>query len=227
MRVAWLAIAVAACGGQAGGDSTGGTGGSAGAATGGTGATTDGAAGSAGAGGVAGTGNTAGVAGTGNTAGVAGWAACGAPGECIVRPESCCGQCGAATRGDAIGVNAAQQAAYVAIACAGGTGCPECYTPQDPTLLATCAGGACAVADLLELPLTECTADADCRIRTRDCCECGGNTSLEALIAIRADGEAAFTALACDPGQGCDDCLPSYPPPAQAECHAGRCAVIP
>jgi hypothetical protein len=147
------------------------------------------------------------------------------PSDCILRSASCCGQCGAATRGDAIAVNVAHQSDYASSVCGTGTACPECASPQDPTLGASCQSGKCAVVDLQVLPLTECQSDSDCRIRTRDCCECGGNVSLESLIAIRNDAEAAYAAIACDPGQGCDDCMPVYPVGATAACFGGRCTV--
>jgi hypothetical protein len=95
----------------------------------------------------------------------------------------------------------------------------------DPTLVATCSDSSCALVDLLALPLTECQSNADCRIRTQDCCECGGSLDFNSLIAIRTDSELAYVRLVCDPGQGCDACLPTYPEQASAECHANRCVV--
>jgi hypothetical protein len=105
------------------------------------------------------------------------------------------------------------------------SGCPACYRPQDPSLIPRCENGACAVVDLLELPLTECRSDSDCRIRTASCCECGGNVSLDALIAIRKDSELNFQALVCDGKMACDACVPPYPELAKAACFAGRCSV--
>jgi hypothetical protein len=152
--------------------------------------------------------------------------ACDGNEQCVVVPESCCGTCGAATPGDAIGVNVTQAGAYRALACEGHAGCPACYVDQDPTLVGTCAAGRCAVVDLEEHAVTACAADEDCRLRTRDCCECGGDATVTGLIAIRADAEAAYVALVCNADTACAECAPIYPDEASAVCtSAGHCAV--
>ncbi|MFW5921170.1 MAG: hypothetical protein ACOCUS_04965 [Polyangiales bacterium] len=151
--------------------------------------------------------------------------ACEVPSDCIVVPESCCGSCGAATRGDAIALAADRADDYRTSVCEG-MGCPACFMQQDPTLLATCNAGVCEVVDLHEHPSAACDSDDECRVRTRDCCECGGDTSRAGLVAIRADGEGDFTSVVCDPMIGCPECAPVYPEEASAVCNPdGYCEV--
>ncbi len=206
-------------GGATGGTSTGGSAG---------GTMVGGAAGAAGVGGGGGQGGVAGVAGglaDAGAAAAAGWSACTTTSECVVRPGTCCGSCGAATRGDAVGVNRKAAEAHLQQACASGEGCDLCFMPDDPTLVATCSTGSCRVVDLLALPLTACSTDADCRIRTSDCCECGGSAEADSLIAVRVGSEPELVKILCDPMALCDDCDPGYPEYARAACHAGRCTV--
>jgi hypothetical protein len=73
-------------------------------------------------------------------------------------------------------------------------------------------------------PSTECQSPADCRVRTTDCCECGGATDPEHLIAIAISGDAAYSALVCDPNTACTECAPTYPP-AQVVCVDGHCGI--
>jgi hypothetical protein len=106
--------------------------------------------------------------------------------------------------------------------CGADVGCPACYTPKDPYLIATCDTGQCKVLDLKTHPSTVCSSANDCRIRTNVCCECGGPTDAEHLIAMSS--EPAFTPLVCDPNQGCDDCAPGYPS-LSVSCQQGHCSV--
>jgi hypothetical protein len=206
--------------GSAGFAAGGGNAGTAGSSnSGGTGFGGSGSLGSAGRGTV-GSGGTA----FGGSGGSAGFASCSLSTECVVRSESCCGDCGAASRTDMIAIARGSVGPYSLSICRD-SGCPACYRPQDPTLLARCENASCTVVDLLALPLTECSSDLDCRLRTASCCECGGNVSMDALIAVRKDAEPALQRLICDPNVGCDACLPQYPEHARAACFTGRCTV--
>ncbi len=155
---------------------------------------------------------------------------CTAPSDCVVVPVSCCGSCGAATRGDAVAIHVDRRSDHQTIACGGGmAACPACYSPQDPSLIATCNAGTCEVVDLLVDPISECVDGMDCRLRTQSCCECGGDTTMEGLIAIPRTSEEAYMTLVCDDGPmaGCPECAPLYPMEASAVCDAtGHCAVV-
>lgn len=154
--------------------------------------------------------------------GTANFSRCTRSSECIVAPASCCGFCGAATRGDAIGLNESRADEYRTSVC-DGRGCPACYSAPDPTLVSTCGDGTCAVIDLHEHPSAACTSDSDCRIRTQGCCECGGTTSPGTLIAVSDPG--LYTSLVCDPGQSCPECAPLYPPEVVPRCTSGHCTA--
>lgn len=152
-----------------------------------------------------------------------GFGACTGPGQCTVVPQSCCGSCGAATSTDMIGVATDRASAYRSFVCEG-AGCPTCYREQDPFLQAFCKAGACTAVDLHESPLTDCTADSDCRLRYAPCCEpCGAPTS--PLIALPVSQLSAYRALVCAPDTACPKCATSYPPSAKAVCNKGHCDV--
>lgn len=153
-----------------------------------------------------------------------GYDACSVPSDCLVVPASCCGSCGAATRGDAVAVSTSRASAYRASVCGGDFGCPACFMEPDPTLVATCDAGRCVVVDLTTHAATECAAASDCRVRAVECCECGATITESTVVAI-ANG-AAFEALVCDPGTGCPECAPVYPDTFGATCDAGHCAMI-
>jgi hypothetical protein len=79
----------------------------------------------------------------------------------------------------------------------------------------------------LEEPLTTCIEDIDCRLRTRDCCECGGNMDVHNLIALNERGLSDYPQLVCDPDTGCLECEPLPPTNAVTHCENGRCVVEP
>jgi hypothetical protein len=69
--------------------------------------------------------------------------------------------------------------------------------------------------------MTACTQDDDCRVRTKDCCECGGHAY--DLVAIATSVFSSYEELVCEEGTGCDACLPSYD--RTAACDDGHCVV--
>jgi hypothetical protein len=164
----------------------------------------------------------------GDTDGPGSFGRCAVTSECRVVARECCGVCGQPTKEDVVAVSRDQERAYRDFVCRGNSACPACASIPNPYLAGICRSGECVVVDLAEDPLTSCTDDSDCKLRTVDCCECGGRTSQDALVAIRVDAEAAFSALVCDvPPPLCAECAPVYPPSARAVCPAAtrRCAV--
>jgi hypothetical protein len=151
--------------------------------------------------------------------------ACQVNTDCLLRSASCCGACGAATRQDSIAINKQYASQYSNDVCGPDYGCPACYSPQDPTLLASCRGGQCVVVDLLAHPSTECQSPSDCRVRTTDCCECGGATDPEHLIAIAINGDSQYSQMICDPNTACPECEPVYPP-VSLGCIDGHCQLV-
>ena len=158
-----------------------------------------------------------------------GYDACNVNSDCVIRSASCCGSCGAAVRCDIVAVNKDFNTQYSASICGDDTDCASCYQPQDPTLVASCVKEHCVVIDLHEHPSAACSSTQDCRLRSHDCCNCGGNITEEGLIAIAVDpdAEAAFGKLVCDPVVSCPECEPQYPAEATVSCNpAGYCEVL-
>lgn len=140
-------------------------------------------------------------------------------------PSSCCGSCGAATRGDARAVNRDRASEAQSNACGSEQGCPACYGVDDPALFAVCKSGTCQIQDLADDASAECTSDLDCAIRTRECCECGGDTSPGSLVAI--SDPQAFGELVCSGTEACGECLLVYPSGVQARCgSSGHCELV-
>jgi hypothetical protein len=143
--------------------------------------------------------------------------ACEVPSDCVVVPESCCGTCGAPTRGDAVAIARDTVTAYECRACGSRGECPACAPLFiDPTLVATCVDQRCTLIDLLEHEASACESDDDCRVRTPDCCPCGGDTDPGRLIGVSS--ENAYASLVCDPAQACPECLPVYPGEVSVSC---------
>lgn len=144
-------------------------------------------------------------------------------GDCVLMPISCCGACGAATRGDAIAVNVDNVTAQRNLACQGDMGCPACAGENQPDLAATCENRQCRLVDLVErTEITGCTQDFECMLRKPGCCACS-----EALntFAIRVDAEPLYQALVCAPDEGCPECEPNFPSNMIATCTAGTCTA--
>ena len=77
------------------------------------------------------------------------------------------------------------------------------------------------------MPITACNSKSDCRLRSKDCCECGGANGEEGLIAIHRDQEAAYSKLVCPiDGSGCPECGIAYDEAASADCLGGVCTVV-
>jgi hypothetical protein len=108
----------------------------------------------------------------------------------------------------------------------GQVACPACAGTPDPTLVATCSDGFCAVVDILDHELTACMDASDCRLRTSDCCECGGRTDPNYLISISRDSGIMYEELACPSAFGCAACVPQYPT-TPLDCVNGHCRIVP
>ncbi len=217
--VASLSVAaLAGCGGSSsGGSSSGGTSGSGG---------TGGSGGSHANGGAAGTG-TAGGGNAGSSSGGANLVpddvACGVPSDCVVVLNGCCDTCGPASASDRLAVNKNRVDEVAKEVCSEPVPCPKCASFPNPALVATCEAGRCKLVDLSLEPLAKCATDADCRLRTNTCCECGGPTDAGHLTAVGKQG--GIESIVCDPGFACDECLPQYPSDAVAVCVDGHCSA--
>jgi len=148
--------------------------------------------------------------------------ACTENSDCVVVPQSCCGSCGAATRGDAVAVSRLDLDRQRADACEGTGGCPACFAETDPLLVATCRSNRCELVDLLaDEDVTSCSEPADCTLRFSGCCACAPSDT--PVISIRADGEMSYQRLTCDSDAACPECEPTFGSSIVAECIANRC----
>jgi hypothetical protein len=156
---------------------------------------------------------------------------CNAPGECDVRPKSCCGVCGAPTLKDMIGVNWQKGSAYAANVCGPSANCPECAQLADPNLAPVCRAKQCLAVDVrVDSALSACKQDVDCSLRYAGCCEPCGVQGPEALIALSSAGRGEYVANQCHPDAGgCPKCAVQYPPTFAARCNPStlHCEVIP
>ena len=147
--------------------------------------------------------------------------ACSSPGDCVVVPRTCCGECGAATDRDSTAVSAAYLQAN-GYTCVGDHGCPDCFAETEATLAATCRAGSCRVVRLMRSPITRCDTDADCVLHHEGCCACGARR----FVAIRGDSVDAYMRLVCaSPTQACPECVGPPVPPQGAACVEHRCAA--
>ena len=146
--------------------------------------------------------------------------------DCTLALNECCHPCGMGELENFDAIHTSQTDAHRASVCPEEMPCPLCATMPNPNIGATCDDTMrCVGFDVRTLPLAQCEVDTDCKLRVQQCCECGGDTSPEALIAIRVDGEIDYQGLVCSGDFGCPECAPSYPDTHQAYCRAGVCVV--
>jgi hypothetical protein len=154
------------------------------------------------------------------------WDHCNRTSDCIVVSNSCCDACGEPTLAQVDAVNRFRVDDQRDDVCPDPVPCPKCASQDNPDLLATCAAERCQAVDIRTHAVSSCALDTDCKLRVSGCCECGGSTLPEALIAINASLETAYRELACDAGQACAECAPVYPTEVEAHCAPdGHCAV--
>ncbi len=122
--------------------------------------------------------------------------------DCTLTSRDCCFACGIQEPANMLAVRA--DSLTVQLNACENSGCPECATSFNPALQSACIDGQCQLIDLT--PYAACTSDEDCRLRTKDCCECGGDTTN--LISVNASFPS--TPDWCADDVACDACLPDY-----------------
>ena len=71
--------------------------------------------------------------------------------------------------------------------------CAGCEAEPNPNLFATCIEGACAAIDVrANGSLSSCSANADCVLTARDCCNCDPHH-----VTLRAGAEREYYRLTC------------------------------
>ncbi len=147
--------------------------------------------------------------------------ACVLPSDCVRRANDCCAF-GGPTVAAYSAIHTDELEAFTEWqACGDMFACPPGLPVPQPYILATCQAGMCGLVDVREEAFTACADDSECRIRTNDCCECGGGTEGEDLVAVSGGG---IEDLVCDPGAiGCPECGAVYPDDVRAVCTGGVC----
>jgi hypothetical protein len=152
---------------------------------------------------------------------------CGTGEDCAITVPGCCGSCEPIARHDLVAVNKMYLEPYRGSVCQPGTTCGGCPPPEGERtgqwFGATCERGHCVVFDARETAATTCMAASDCHLRDGlECCQaCNGLTNFPVAIS----DEAALAGLVCSPQTACDECLPTFPPGAVADCVDGRCVT--
>ena len=150
--------------------------------------------------------------------------ACGKSSDCTWAPKDC-RACVLRSRAGVVALNRRWLASYDA---------PDCSLPctqiMSPYLVPICRRGTCEVVDVRGETVSACQVDGDCQLRVRECCECGGGASVDAVIALPASSFSSYQALVCDDAAPvCDACRPTYPPTtgfgkiAVVKCTRGHC----
>ena len=147
--------------------------------------------------------------------------------ECALMTADCCGAPCDPTAEDFAAVNERHMAEFRQESCEAVGECGEsgCASSTPPRFVATCRERVCVVEDVGALPITACSADADCILRFGlGCCEpCPGEESQ--LTSVRADALEQLASLTCGTERRCAFCSPEYPEGASAVCVDGRCSV--
>ena len=175
-------------------------------------------------------GGAASSAGTSSSAGTGGidWAACAPPDTCVLETETACGAgCEPVPLSRFILVNSKLDAAYkkqqVVPPCPFGS-----CGPVPPNMVnasnyyAECEAGRCVGLDVRTSPLSACSTDAECILRSgTSCCGCGAGDLI--AVSSKANVEVAF----CGTNGGCAaDCVSAPVPPGVAPyCSLGHCLV--
>ena len=122
--------------------------------------------------------------------------------DCQLQLRTCCGPCVPPLGSALLGTRVTSPGLRETVC--GDVACDDCYTPPSTTAYAACIDGLCGVIDVTEQ--AACDTDADCRLVTKNCCECGGDFTFEGVMAVSSDPLRPECA-----GVGCDGCLPPRP----------------
>lgn len=142
--------------------------------------------------------------------------------DCRLRPRTCCTPCATIQEADQmIAENLSADGASVCLGDPGGN-CTDCDSIQNPALYPACIDGQCTVMNLTNF--AGCAVDEQCRVSTKDCCECGGDVSATGLIAVNP----TFSRHPECAAVACGECAADFAG-ATAVCNqeVGFCEVVP
>lgn len=142
--------------------------------------------------------------------------------DCELVSRRCCAPCQTPTHDELFAVRKGTTAASV---CWGdpGEACRHCAGPANPSIYAACVEGTCQLLDVSAH--TSCQTSADCRISTKDCCECNGDFSDDGKIAVNGSFRAPDY---CSADLSCPECASPSDPAETALCDLDRhvCGIL-
>jgi len=156
------------------------------------------------------------------------WAACSPGDTCLLATQTSCGAgCEPVPLSRFIPLNGKYEAEYyrqqpmppcIDIGCAS----VPAGAANVPNYYAACSKGRCQGFDVRTGPLSACSSDSECYLRSgTSCCGCGRDNPI--AVSSKVDVEAVF----CASSAGCDaDCTSGpWSPSAEAYCSQGHCLV--
>jgi hypothetical protein len=133
--------------------------------------------------------------------------------DCTQESRTCCPSCTYPDASQLFALNRNSPTLRETGACLGPEGpCGTCFLDTSATVYPSCIDGICQMLDVTDQ--ATCQADADCRLTSKDCCDCGGDFSAHGLMAV----SNGYTHGPRCEGVGCDGCVPSDPVGIHATC---------
>jgi hypothetical protein len=150
--------------------------------------------------------------------------ACAVHADCVIQSRSCCQSCAPVDDPGQILMATAATAPTLGDAgiCVGDPqgGCDPCAPYEYSSVYSACVAGECRLLDLSDR--ATCQTAADCRLVTKDCCDCGGDFSVFGLAAV----DASFVRPDyCPTNPTCAECAGGSTDNARAQCRDGICEV--
>jgi hypothetical protein len=149
---------------------------------------------------------------------------CAQHSDCSLVPRTCCPGCGLPTADSYLALGRDALSPVEAMTCLGdrGASCPECESGVNPSAYAACIDAQCSVVDVTGF--ASCLINTDCRLVSKDCCDCGGDFSEWGVMSVNY---SYARPPGCD-GVGCGGCIPSNPANVYAVCLKDRnvCGLI-
>lgn len=139
--------------------------------------------------------------------------------DCSLMPRRCCASCEDPTHDELIAIRVGPATPRATGVCWGDAdaSCRMCQDFSVANVYAACVEGTCRLLDVSAH--TSCTTSADCRISTKDCCECGGDFSADGMIVVNATFRAPDY---CPADMGCPECGAQIDPGVSARCFRRR-----
>ncbi|HEY6080364.1 MAG TPA: hypothetical protein VIW29_16230 [Polyangiaceae bacterium] len=149
---------------------------------------------------------------------------CSAHADCKLSWRSCCPGCSEPSAAELVALNQTSRSLVEAGVCSGASasaGCDDCLPPTNPRLYPACVEGWCRVLDVSAH--ASCTRGHECQLVTKDCCDCGGDYSLEGVMSVNLSHPGHAHCV----GVGCDGCLSPGPMGPMPFCSArGLCGIL-